>query len=103
MAKNYTLRFLPLFEQDLNKIVDYITDVLQNEIAARDFVDAVEKAILERLPFAESFEQFQSSHERRYPYYQIPVRNYTIFYVVIGDTMEVRRILYGRSNWKERV
>ena len=103
MDKEYELRFLPLFEEDLNEIVDYITNVLQNEIAALSFVDAVEKAIQQRLPFAESFEKFQSTHDRKYPYYQIPVKNYTIFYVVIGNTMEVRRILYGRSHWKENL
>ena len=36
--------------------------------------------------------------ERRYPYYRIQVKNYTIFYVVIGNTMEVRRIIYSRRN-----
>ena len=103
MAKEYELRFLPLFEEDLNEIVDYIKNVLQNEIAAFSFVDAVEQAIRQRLPFAESFEKFQSTHDRKHPYYQIPVKNYTIFYVMIGNTMEVRRILYGRSNWKEKL
>ena len=103
MAKEYELRFLPLFEEDLNEIVDYIKNVLQNEIAAFSFVDAVEKAIRQRLPFAESFEKFQSTHDRKHPYYQISVKNYTIFYVVIANTMEVRRILYGHSNWKERL
>lgn len=71
MAKEYELRFLPLFEEDLNEIVDYIKNVLQNEIAAFSFVDAVEKAIRQRLPFAESFEKFQSTHDRKHPYYQI--------------------------------
>lgn len=103
MGKEYVLRFLPLFEQDLSEIVDYISGTLQNEIAARNLVDAVENAILQRLPFAESFEQYSSSHDRKYPYYQISVKSYTIFYVVIGNTMEIRRILYGRSNWSEKL
>lgn len=34
MAKEYTLRFLLLFEEDLNEIVDYITFDLQNPTAA---------------------------------------------------------------------
>lgn len=74
MAKEDELRFLPLFEEDLNEIVDYITNVLQNEIAALSFVDAVEQAIRQRLPFAESFEKYQSTHDRKYPNYQIPVK-----------------------------
>lgn len=97
--KQYSLRFLPLFEDDLNEIVDYITLELQNPIAADALLDEVQRAIAERLPFAESFEPFHSSRDRKYPYYRIPVKNYTIFYVVIGDTMEIRRILYSRRDW----
>ena len=101
--KHYELRILPLFEEDLNEIVDYITYRLRNPVAANNLIDAVEAAIYERLPFAESFEQYTSGRERRYPYYRIQVKNFTIFYVVIGNVMEVRRILYGRRNWKEHI
>ena len=98
-SKRYKLRILPLFEKDLNKIVDYIAFELQNPIAAERLVDAVQEAIEKRLPFAEGFEPYHSAKERRYPYYRISVKNYTIFYVVIGDTMEVRRILYSGRDW----
>lgn len=97
-GKHYDLRILPLFEEDLNGIIDYICDVLQNPIAAADMVEAVEKAIYERLTCAEAFEPYRSVRERRYPYYRITVKNYTIYYVVIGSTMEVRRILYSRRD-----
>lgn len=99
--KHYELRFLSLFEEDLNEIVDYITYRLRNPVAAENLVDAVEAAIRERLPNAEAFEPYQSSRERQYPYYRIRVKNFMIFYVVIGNVMEVRRILYGRRNWKK--
>lgn len=97
--KEYMLRFLPIFENDLNEIVDYIAFELQNPIAADALVDEVRQAISNRLPFAESFEPFRSSRNRKHPYYRISVKNYTIFYVVIGDIMEVRRILYSRRDW----
>ena len=60
--KHYDLRFLPLFEDDLNEIVDYITYRLRNPAAAERLVDDVETAILERLPCAESFDLF-TRHE----------------------------------------
>ena len=101
--KRYELRFLPLFEEDLNEIVDYITLRLRNPTAANALVDAVEAAINERLTCAEAFEPYHSTRERRYPYYRIYVKNFIVFYVVIGNVMEVRRILYGKSNWKKRV
>ena len=101
--KHYELRILPLFEEDLNEIVDYITWRLRNPIAAERLVDAVEAALNERLPFSESFEKYAGSRERQYPYYRIQVKNFTIFYVVIGNVMEVRRILYSRQNWQEKI
>jgi toxin ParE1/3/4 len=54
--KKYKLRFLPLFEEDLNRIVDYISLQLENLVAAYSLVDDIHEAINKRLPFAESFE-----------------------------------------------
>ena len=103
--KHYKLRFLPLFEEDLNEIVDYITNRLKNPIAADALVSDVQTAIRNRLSCAEAFEQYYSAKERQYPYYRITVRNYTIFYVVIviDDVMEVRRIIYSRRDIKHQI
>ena len=97
-SKHYKLRFLPLFAEDLGEIVDYISNKLQNPAAAEDLVDLIQNAIRERSTCAEAFEPYHSLKERQYPYYRIYVKNYTIFYVVIGDVMEVRRILYNKRN-----
>lgn len=102
-GKRYELRILPLFEEDLNEIVDYITFRLQNPTAAEKLVDDVESAIQERLYCAEAFEPYRSAKDRQYPYYRIQVRNFTIFYVVIGSTMEVRRILYSRRDFSKSI
>ena len=96
----YTLSYLPLFYDDLEESVVYISDVLCNAEAANDLIDAVEKAILKRLPNAESFEPSHSRNERKYPYYRIYVKNYTIYYVVLPagkgkKIMEVRRMLHN--------
>ncbi|MGB4313236.1 MAG: hypothetical protein WBJ17_09950 [Natronincolaceae bacterium] len=69
--KEYKLQVLPLFEEDLNEIIDYITFKLKNPTAANDLVDAIEVAIYNRLPNAESFEPYKSVKEREYPYYRI--------------------------------
>ena len=103
IGKRYELRILPLFEDDLNEIADYITYRLRNPIAAERLVDDVEAAIEERRSCAEAFEPYPSSRRRKYPYYRIQVRSFTIFYVGIDGTMEVRRILYSRSNIKKKL
>ena len=100
MADKYTLSYLPRFYDDLEEKVAYLSDVLLNPEAANNLVDAVEKAILERMLNAESFEKYHSKKERKYPYYRIYVKEYTIYYVVIPTetgkkVMEVRRILHN--------
>ncbi len=102
-SKKYRLSYLPLFYEDLNEKVTYIADKLKNPKAANGLLDKVESAIMERLPLAESFEQYHSVRERRYSYYRIYVDNYIIYYVVIDDDpndliMEVRRFLYNGQN-----
>ena len=96
--KSYQLRYLPLFEQDLISAANYITNVLKNEGAALRLVDDIEAAILERLNNPISFEPYHSIKKRDYPYYRIYVRNYVVYYVVIGDVMEVRRLIYSRRD-----
>jgi len=104
----YELRYLPLFYEDLEQKVIYISETLHNKKAANDLVDAVEIAILERLPIAEAFEPFCSIKERKYKYYRIYVKNFVIYYVVIDDVgskkiMEVRRLLYNKQNRKQLI
>lgn len=96
----YKLRYIPLFYEDFNEILTYIRDELKNPVAASKLIDLVEAAILERLTSPESFEKYHSVRERKYPYYKIRIKNYTVFYVVIDVTtnekiMEVRRIMYS--------
>lgn len=101
--KRYRLRYLPLFYEDLDEKITYIAEKLKNPKAASDLLDKVEKAILDRLPVAESFEPYHSIRERKYAYYRIYVDNFTIYYVVIDDEenapiMELRRFLYNRQD-----
>lgn len=101
--RKYELRILPMFERDLNGIVDYIAFHLKSLQAAEDFVEEVEKAIYKRLDSAETFAPYPSAKKRKHCYYGIRVKNYIIFYVVIGDVMEVRRILYQKRNLEKEL
>ena len=96
-VKRYKLSFLPLFESDLIEITDYITNHLNNPEIALRLVDDIEIAINRRLETPLAFAPYPTSKNRPYPYYRINIRNFSVFYVVIGDTMEVRRVLYERN------
>ena len=108
LQDKYRLEFLPIFYDDLEEIVDYISLKLKNPDAADNLVEDVFAAIDERLTNPESFEPYKSAFEFRYVYYRIYVKNYIIFYVVRDDdpkerVMEVRRILYNKQNYTKKI
>lgn len=103
MNKKYKVIYLPLFEEDLSKVVKYLSYNLKNQRAALNLIDSVEKAILKRLVSPLAFEPHISSKKRKEIYYRIYVKNFTVFYVVIGNTMEVRRFVYSKRLMSELI
>jgi len=97
----YNLSFLPIFQEDLYEVTDYISNTLKIPSAAHRLLDDIEFAISKRLEMPLSFPKYQSSKLRKQVYYRINVKNFSIFYVVIGNTMEVRRLLYAKKNIDE--
>lgn len=98
VESKYSIRYLPKFEEDLNEIVEYISYKLNSPNSAIKLIDKIENAILERLNYPLAFQPFESTRKREYPYYRIYVNNFVVYYVVIEDVMEVRRIIYKRRN-----
>lgn len=107
--KIYKLRYLPLFENDLAEIINYIIYQLNNKPAANDLLNKIETAIMDRLRTPESFEPYQSAKDRTHPYYRIYVKNFIIYYVIIDDDnneskiMEVRRVLYSKRDKRKLI
>jgi len=101
MDEQFELSYLPLFEQDLADARDYIAYNLNNPVAALRLVDDTNAAILKRLNNPLGYQPYYSKKNRKHPYYRIHVRNYTVFYVVIGNTMDVRRFVYSKRNLSE--
>lgn len=104
MQKKIEVRYLPLFYDDLLKIVNYISNILGNNVAATKLLNEIENAINKRIPIADSFATFKSKYNRGNSYYKISVGNYYIFYVILdnGNTsiVEFRRIIYNKRNWQ---
>ena len=70
---------------------------LNNEIAANNFVNELEKEINKRAYNPVSYEKYISIRKRKYTYYKIYIKNYIVFYTVKDNIMEVRRILYSKE------
>ena len=96
---DYILRYLPIAKQDLADAINYILNEFQNPIAAENTLNKIEQGILQRLEDGpESFAIWPSTKKRECPYRRINVGNYTVWYVVIDNVMEIRRIQPASRN-----
>lgn len=93
--KPYKLRYLPLFWDDLNSAVTYMAQTLKNPAAAERLLDSTELAIHEHLSNPTMARVYHGKRDHKSTYYCFNVGNYMVFYVVDGDTVEMRRFIYG--------
>ena len=96
MQKKYRINYLPIFEVDLQKTIDYISLQLRNPLAAEEFLSEIERAILVRAKAPLAFEKYAARNYHKNPYYRIYIKNYIIYYIVKEDVLEVRRLLYAK-------
>ncbi len=96
MSVDYALRYLPVAQEDLISIFDYIAQVSQNR--AISFVEKLDKTIgllaqhphLGRIP--------RHSKLREYGYRVLIVESYLVFYIIRGQTIEIHRVVHGSRN-----
>lgn len=93
----YKVLIFPAAKRDLQEIIDYINDQssfdnyqLYDEIAAQI-------ASLEELPFR--FPLTKNPVLRLKGYRVLPIHSYLVFYVVINDQIQIRRILHGKRHY----
>ena len=104
MANNqYTIIYSSSYINQFNSILKYFINDLKNKIAAENFYNEVIKEIEKRSENPEGYEKYISTRKRKNTYYRIYVKNYTIFYIVKDNTMEIRRILYSRRNFDKLI
>ena len=93
----YKVIIFPTAKQDLNDIVDYL-NTLSPE-AALKYYDEITEQIASLAEFPERCPRPKDLALAAKGYRCLIVRNYLVFYVVTGDTVQVRRILYGRRDY----
>ena len=94
----YKLKYSPLFKDDLKAASDHIFKTLKNPQAAKRLVTDTRKAIRDRLSFPLASEPYHLENPDRI-FSQIYVRNFTVFYVVKDNVMEVRHFLYSSRDF----
>lgn len=97
LGEKFTLDIRPTFVDEFDEVVAYIELKLHNPAAADKLVADVYAAIDETLEHPAITQPVYREPDVAQPYYVIRVRNYSVFYIVRGDVMEVRWFRYAPS------
>lgn len=97
MVQEYKVKIYPAAEQDLAEIVDYLNTLSQQ--AALKYYDMLveEIASLSTMPERCPHPRDLALTAKGYRY--LIVKDYLVFYMVVGDTVQIHRILYGRRDY----
>ncbi len=96
--ETYKVRIFPTARQDLEDVIGYL-NTLSPEIALNYYDRLVEEITgLSRMPERCPRPKDLALAAKGYRY--LIVKNYLVFYVVVGDTVQIRRILYARRDYR---
>ena len=96
--ENYKIKIFPRAKQDMEEVIDYL-NTLSPDVALKYYDLLVEEiAGLSQMPERCPRPKDLALAARGYRY--LIVKNYLVFYVIAGDTVQIRRILYAHRNYK---
>lgn len=94
----HKIRIYKAAKQDLKEIVDYLNTLSPQ--AAIKYYDLIVEKIGSLAEMPERCPLLRDTHLRLRGYRALLVENYMVFYVVKGDTVQIRRILYARRQYE---
>lgn len=96
--EQYNVKIYPAAEQDLLDIIDYLNTL--SPTAALRYYDLLTEQIAGLSVMPERCPRPKDLALAAKGYRYLVVENYLVFYVVADDTVQIRRILYGRRNYQ---
>ena len=93
MRKKYKIRYLPIAQQDLINIFDYIKE--DNPSAAKKFIDKIDKSISKLGTFPKLGVVPKDDRLEMLGYRMLVIANYLVFYIIKVNIVEIRRIIHG--------
>jgi len=103
VKNNYKLIYLPSFDEEISQITYYISHVLKNSMATENLLNKIENAIKRRMLSPKSYEIYKRGKGSKYIWYRIYVGNFTIFYIVEDDVIELAHIIYNKRDFDNLV
>lgn len=98
MAEIYNVRIYPAAEQDLLDIIDYLNTLSPQ--TAMSYYDLLTEQIASLSAMPERCPHPRDLALTAKGYRYLIVKDYLVFYRIIGDTVQIHRILYGRRNYQ---
>lgn len=90
--------YLPVAKRDLKEIVSYISNELNSLKAALNLINSLDESISKLADFPFLYKEYEPLKPLLDRYRFISVKNYVVLYVVIEETVEIRRIIYAKMD-----
>ena len=103
--KEYKIKFSPVSRQDMRDIVRYIKNKLKEPSIARKYKNLFKEEIVKLTDFPERFVSIDEEKNAYRGIRKLIVKNYIVFYRINVEKMlvTIERVLYGASNWEEKL
>jgi len=97
----YEVHYLPLAVDDLKDIIRYITDKLEAPRAAERLIAKIEKEVNKIADNPYRCPAFYSPEKLKHEYRVLHIDNYSLFYVVENEKIEIYRVLHAKRNIRQ--
>ena len=88
---------------DMNDIYKYISETLLSPVNAAKQYDRIAEAIMSLETLPERIKLMDSEPERSKSLRPLIVDNYTVFFMIRANTVNIARVLYSASNISKRL
>lgn len=95
---SYEIKIYPAAKQDLLDIIDYLNTIAPD--AALRYYDQLTEQIASLAQMPERCLHPKDLALAAKGYRYLIVQNYLVFYIVSGRTVQIRRILYGKRDYR---
>jgi len=94
----YKIHYLPIALDDLKGIFNYIANTLESPQAAENLLLKIDKAVRKTADNPFRCHPYNSSEKLKFAYRVLNIDNYSLFYVVENNKIEIHRIIYSRRD-----
>ena len=94
----YKVHYLPLALDDLKNIVNYIANKLEAPRAAENLVNKIDREVKKIAENPFRCHVYTPMEKLKYEYKVLNIDNYSLFYIVEKEKVEIHRVLYSRRD-----